>query len=341
MGKTLSLIGCGILVQDFLLPLCEAHVVVANQVVALDSGTLGSLAVTELLVGQHRLADVNAAVVDQVDLQNLSSACLENLAHALPDAVVSHVAQMQRLVGIRAAELDHDLLSAQDVGPAVLGGLLDDLQIEVADHLVHVQPYVHVGTSGKSLPVRLVRKRIDIRAQLLSKDVRSLREGLCIGKERECQVSQFRFGRNLKHHVIELSLMTRVLIHQLKSCLNQAFPLRFVYHFLFLMETSPVERIISFPSSPTTCRKQLSSISVAVPLPVTFPACNINTSFPRIVLELLYSSSQFSSPAVQSSQTLSSNIRTNRLSDGASSVGLYNDVAMSRTSGGSCTMSVW
>ena len=142
--------------------------------VTLDSRGLRSLTVSELLVGEHGLADMDSPVVDQVDLHDLGTACLEDLAHALADAVVSHVPQVQRLVGVGAAELDHDLLLTQKVCLAVIGLLSDYLPVEVAHHLVHVKAHVHVRACGKSLPVRFVLKGIDVRGELLGKDVRGL-----------------------------------------------------------------------------------------------------------------------------------------------------------------------
>ena len=84
--------------------------------VALLAGGLRRLAATALEPGQHRFADVYATVVHQVYLQHLMSAGSEQLAHRPTQQVVADVPQVQRLVGIRARELDHD-------GPAARGQL--------------------------------------------------------------------------------------------------------------------------------------------------------------------------------------------------------------------------
>ena len=54
-----------------LVVLVESHVVVADEVVALLARRLRSLAVAPLLPCQHRLADMDTAVVHDVSLNNL------------------------------------------------------------------------------------------------------------------------------------------------------------------------------------------------------------------------------------------------------------------------------
>ncbi len=67
---------------DFcLVVLVELHVVFAHQVVALHAGAFGRLAVAEALPGQHALADVDAAVVHEVDFLNVGAVGGQQLAH--------------------------------------------------------------------------------------------------------------------------------------------------------------------------------------------------------------------------------------------------------------------
>ena len=85
----------------------ELHIVVPHQVVAFLTGGLRRLAVSAAQPGQHRLADVDAAVVDQIHFQHLVSASSQQLADRPAQQVVSDVAQVKRLVGIRAGKLHH------------------------------------------------------------------------------------------------------------------------------------------------------------------------------------------------------------------------------------------
>ena len=75
--------------------------------VALLPRGLRRLAVPALEPGQHRLADVDAAIVDQVDFQDAMTAGGEQLAHRPAQQVVADMAQMERLVGVRAGEFHH------------------------------------------------------------------------------------------------------------------------------------------------------------------------------------------------------------------------------------------
>ena len=92
----------------FLLQLGVSYIAVADEMVALDAGALRGLAVEELFPGVHRLADVDAAVVDERGLDDLVAAGLEQARDAVTEKVVADVAEMERLVGVRRGELHHD-----------------------------------------------------------------------------------------------------------------------------------------------------------------------------------------------------------------------------------------
>ena len=80
--------------------LVEGHVIVANKVVALLSRAFGSSTIAPLFPRQHRLTDVNPAVVNDVCLHNAVAVGLHYLRQRPSEEVVSHVSEVQRLVGI-------------------------------------------------------------------------------------------------------------------------------------------------------------------------------------------------------------------------------------------------
>ena len=87
--------------------LVKAHVKIADEVVALFAGGIGCGSAPELLPRPHALANVNAAVVDNLNLNDVAAAGLEDTAHTVPEQNVAHVAEVQRLIGIGATELHH------------------------------------------------------------------------------------------------------------------------------------------------------------------------------------------------------------------------------------------
>ena len=91
-----------------LVVLVELDVVLAHQVVALHARRGGRLAAAVELPCQHRLADVDATVIDQVGLDDRVAVGLEDLRHGVTQQVVADVAQVQRLVRIGRRILDHD-----------------------------------------------------------------------------------------------------------------------------------------------------------------------------------------------------------------------------------------
>ena len=108
----LGLLLCGILGHSLchilpceLITLClivliERHIIVADEVIALLSAALGGLAVAPLQPGEHTLADVYAAVIDDIRLHNLVAIGLHNLRQRPSEQVIAHVTQVKRLVRI-------------------------------------------------------------------------------------------------------------------------------------------------------------------------------------------------------------------------------------------------
>ena len=60
--------------------LVESHIIVANQVVALLAGTLRCFAIAVFQPGQHRLANVDTTIVDDIGLHHLIAIGLHDLS---------------------------------------------------------------------------------------------------------------------------------------------------------------------------------------------------------------------------------------------------------------------
>ena len=87
--------------------LVEGHVIVANEVVAFLSRAFGSGPIAPLLPCQHRLTDMYSAVVDDVCLYHTVAVGFHNLGERPSQEVVSHMSEVQRLVGIGRRILHH------------------------------------------------------------------------------------------------------------------------------------------------------------------------------------------------------------------------------------------
>ena len=97
----------GELLDLFFIVLVELHIVFAHKVVAFHSGRFGGLPVAVALPGEHTLADMDAAVVDEVHHLHIGPSGREQLAHRPPQQVVAYMPQVERLVGVRAAVFYH------------------------------------------------------------------------------------------------------------------------------------------------------------------------------------------------------------------------------------------
>ena len=75
--------------------------------VALDAGAFGRDAFAPLLPGQHALADVYSAVVDDVGLDHAVAAGLHQPRQREAEQIVADVAEVERLVGVGRRIFDH------------------------------------------------------------------------------------------------------------------------------------------------------------------------------------------------------------------------------------------
>ena len=103
--------------------LVELDVVFADEVVALHARRSGCLAVAVKLPSQHRLADMDAAVVHQIGLDDVMTVGPEYLRHGVTQQVVADMAQMQGFVGVGRRVFDHHRTSRVGSLPEVrIGG---------------------------------------------------------------------------------------------------------------------------------------------------------------------------------------------------------------------------
>ncbi len=104
------LVGHSLLFQGlelFLVVLVEKHVEVADKVVALLAGGFGGYAFAPFLPGEHRFADVDAAVVDNVGLDHAVAACGDDARQRVAEQDIAEVAQVEGLVGVGRRVFDH------------------------------------------------------------------------------------------------------------------------------------------------------------------------------------------------------------------------------------------
>ena len=80
--------------------LVEGHVVPAHKFVALFTSRRWGFAIAESLPCHHRLADVDATVVDDLDLHHIVAGSFEDARDAVAQKVVPQVAQVKGLVGV-------------------------------------------------------------------------------------------------------------------------------------------------------------------------------------------------------------------------------------------------
>ena len=134
--------------------LVEGHVVLPDQLVALQPAAFRRFAVAEALPGEHALADVDAPVVDHLHLHHLVPGGLQDAADAVAQEVVAQVPQVQGLVGVGRTVLDHGappgIREGQDVGRS--RPLQEAQPVAVGDHQVqealdHVEA-LHFGHLG-------------------------------------------------------------------------------------------------------------------------------------------------------------------------------------------------
>ena len=85
----------------------ESHIEVSDKMVSLLAGAVGSGSFAPFLPCQHRLADVYAAVVDNVGLHNLVAVGLQYLRQRIAEQIVADMTEMQGLVGVGRGILHH------------------------------------------------------------------------------------------------------------------------------------------------------------------------------------------------------------------------------------------
>jgi hypothetical protein len=177
----------------FLLPLSEPNIILADKMVPLQAGTLGSLAVTELFVGEHRLADMDATVVDEIDLSHLGSVGPEDRADAFAETVVAHMSEVEGLVGIGTAELHHHLHSALCLVASVRRPFASDLTGQVGGQGGDIDLHIEIRSGEQQLSCRPIGQRLDAGLDIRGDLRRGGFQRLGIGEQRERDVTQLRF----------------------------------------------------------------------------------------------------------------------------------------------------
>ena len=145
--------------------------------VALLAACLGCLAVAPFQPGQHALADMNAAVVNDIGLHHLVAVGLHHISQCPTQQVVTHMTQVEGLVGVGTRVFNHHQRALlRNRGETESGILLNALQqlyplgringqvqetldyVELADYLGHLshQLFTYLLCCGfRSLPAHL------------------------------------------------------------------------------------------------------------------------------------------------------------------------------------------
>ena len=108
----------------------ESHIVVADEVVAFFADRFGSVAVAPFLPSEHRLTDVDAAVVDDVGLNHLVAVGFEDARQAESEQIVADMTQVEWLVGVGRRIFYHH---QRALGSFFLETILFH-QVEVSEH---------------------------------------------------------------------------------------------------------------------------------------------------------------------------------------------------------------
>ncbi len=177
--------------------LVEEHVEIAYQVVALLVGRLGRNTVAPLQPGQHRLADVDTAIVDDIGLDHLVAIGLHDLGERPTEEIVAHVAQVERLVGIGRGIFNHDERTL------VRGLLLAPLRVGV-----NLSEQVEIGRGGND----------EVEESLYHVETAHLRAVVLQPvADFRCRVLRFLMGefQKRKHHQGEIALKVRFCLLQL------------------------------------------------------------------------------------------------------------------------------
>jgi len=111
---------------------------------ARSASLVGCHAMPPALVGEHRLADVNAPVVDEVHASDLVPRVRQAARDRLPEHVVSHVSKVLRLVGVRRRVLDDDVVGLFSLDTAKGVALVQCLSDDCAGQRLEVVGQVQV-----------------------------------------------------------------------------------------------------------------------------------------------------------------------------------------------------
>ena len=101
--------------------LLEADVEITDEVVALPTDRHGVDAFTPTLVREHRLADVYAPIVDEVDAPDIRAHRPKQRRDRRAEDHVARVPEVKRLIGVGRAVLDEDLPTDPEVRAAERG----------------------------------------------------------------------------------------------------------------------------------------------------------------------------------------------------------------------------
>ena len=107
LGLLLALPGGDELLDLGFVVLVEFDVIFTDQVVAFHPRRGGRFAAAVEFPGQHRLADVNTAVVHEVYLDDLVAVGFQDLRDGVSQQVVADVSQVKGLVGVGRGVFDH------------------------------------------------------------------------------------------------------------------------------------------------------------------------------------------------------------------------------------------
>ena len=152
----------------------------------------------EHAVGEHRLADVHTAVVDQVDLAQTGPRGGEHPRETFPDGVIAQVPEVQGLVRVRAGELEHDTGLPELRAAPVRRALLGDIGEDSCDDGRRGKLHVHVGPGrGRGARGKRLGVARDAAGELLGDERRRFFQHPRVGKHGKCEIAQLGLWRGL------------------------------------------------------------------------------------------------------------------------------------------------
>ena len=105
----------------------EGYIIVTDEVVALFAAAFRCFAVAPLEPRKHRLADVDATVVDDIGLYDAVAIGFGNLCHSPAEQIVADMAKMERLVGVGRTVLYHHQRTLRGRSNKAVTGISIDL----------------------------------------------------------------------------------------------------------------------------------------------------------------------------------------------------------------------